>query len=112
MSQRLRVTKLPREKCAAQKIGWLYEKGQFVLDDDGQVIRRGFSAETTEAVINRQQSALARPVLVKLRVRHFTEGMAIGSKAFIEAMFKSRRNAFPPQRIAGARKIQGVRWGA
>ena len=90
---------------------WLYEEGQAVLDDDGQVIRRGFSAETTDAVINRQQGALARPVLVKMRVRHFTEGMAIGSKGFIEAMFKARRNAFPPNRIDGARKIQGVRWG-
>ena len=68
---------------------WLYEEGQAVLDDDRQVIRRGFSAETTEAVINRQQGALARPVLVKMRVRHFTEGMAIGSKAFIETMFQA-----------------------
>jgi REP element-mobilizing transposase RayT len=90
---------------------WLYEEGQAVLDDDGQVIRRGFSAATTETVINRQQGALARPVLVKMRLRHFTEGMAIGSKTFIEAMFKARRNAFPPKRVDGARKIQGVRWG-
>ena len=90
---------------------WLYEEGQAVLDDDGQVIRRGFSADTTDAVINRQQGALVRPVLVRMRVRHFTEGMAIGSKTFIEAMFEARRNAFPPKRIDGARKIQGVRWG-
>jgi putative transposase len=46
-----------------------------------------------------------------MRVRHFTEGMAIGSKGFIEAMFKARRKAFPPKRIDGARKIQGVRRG-
>jgi hypothetical protein len=26
-------------------------------------------------------------------------------------MFKARRNAFPPKRIDGARKIQDVRWG-
>ena len=90
---------------------WLYEEGQAVLDDEGHVIRRGFSAETSEMVINRQQGAIARPVLVKMRVRHFTEGMAIGGKAFIEGMFQARRNAFPPKRIDGARKIHGVRWG-
>jgi hypothetical protein len=26
-------------------------------------------------------------------------------------IFKARRNAFPPERIDGARKIQGVHWG-
>lgn len=62
-------------------------------------------------VINRQQGAIAWPVLVKLRVRHFTEGMAIGGKVFLKAMFKAKRDAFPPKRIDGARKIQGVRWG-
>jgi hypothetical protein len=90
---------------------WLYEEGQEVRDDDGQVVRRGFRPETTEMVLNRQQGALARPVLVKLRLRHFTEGVAIGGKGFIEGIFQARRNTFPPQRIDGARKIQGVRWG-
>jgi REP element-mobilizing transposase RayT len=90
---------------------WLYEEGQEVRDDDGQVIRRGFRPETTEMVLNRQQGALARPVLVKLRLRHFTEGVAIGGKGFIEGIFQARRSTFPPQRIDGARKIQGVRWG-
>jgi hypothetical protein len=90
---------------------WLYEEGQEVRSDDGQVIRRGFSAQTSEMVINRQQGAIARSVLVKARVRHFTEGMAIGSKAFLEAICQARRNVFPPKRIDGARRIQGVRWG-
>jgi REP element-mobilizing transposase RayT len=90
---------------------WLYEEGQEVRSDDGQVIRRGFSPQTSEMVINRQQGAIARSVLVKARVRHFTEGMAIGGKAFLEAIFQARRNVFPPDRIDGARKIQGVRWG-
>ncbi len=90
---------------------WLYEEGQEVRDENGQVIRCGFSPEDTEEVINRQQGALAWPVLVKLRVRHFTEGMAIGRKTFIEGIFQVRRNAFPPKRIDGARKIRGIRWG-
>jgi len=90
---------------------WLYEEGQEVRDDEGQLIRRGFNPETTEMVINRQQGTLARSVLVKARVRHFTEGMAIGGKSFLEAIFDARRNVFPLKRIDGARKIQGVRWG-
>ena len=75
------------------------------------MIRRGFSAQTTEMAINRQQGAIARSVLVKARVRHFTEGMAIGGKPFLEAIFQARRSVFPPKRIDGARKIHGVRWG-
>jgi len=90
---------------------WLYDEGKVVLDDDGQVIRRGFAAETAEMVINRQQGAIARPVLVKMRLRHFSEGVAIGSKAFLELVFQARRDAFPARRVDGARKIQGVRWG-
>jgi len=90
---------------------WLYDEGKVVLDDDGQVIRRGFAAETAEMVINRQQGAIARPVLVKMRLRHFSEGVAIGSKAFLESVFESRRELFSARRVDGARKIQGVRWG-
>jgi hypothetical protein len=75
---------------------WLYDEGKVVLDDHGQVIRRGFAAETAEMVINRQQGAIARPVLVKVRLRHFSEGVAIGSKAFIESVFQARREAFIP----------------
>ena len=57
---------------------WLYDEGKVVLDDDGQVIRReGFAAETAEMVINRQQGAIARPVLVRMRLRHFSEGVAM-----------------------------------
>jgi hypothetical protein len=37
--------------------------------------------------------------------------MAIGGKVFLEAMFQAKRDAFPPKRLDGARKIQGVRWG-
>ena len=90
---------------------WLYDEGKVVLDDDGQVIRRGFEAETAEMVINRQQGANARPVLVKMRLQHFSEGVAIGSKAFLESVFKARRELFSARRIDGARKIHGVRWG-
>jgi len=62
-------------------------------------------------VINRQQGAIARQVLVKMRLRHFTEGLAIGSKAFIESVFEARRDVFSQQRVDGARKMQAVRWG-
>lgn len=98
------------------------------------MIRRGFAAETAEMEINRQQGAIARPVLVKMRLRHFSEGVAIGSKAFIESVFQARRESFipplagspsqaslqfgplarrvvPARRIDGARKTQSVRWG-
>jgi hypothetical protein len=90
---------------------WLYDEGKVVLDEQGKVIKRGFEAETAEMVINRKQGAIARPVLARMRLRHFTEGVAIGSRAFIESVFEARREAFPARRVDGARKIRGVRWG-
>jgi hypothetical protein len=38
-------------------------------------------------------------------VRYFTDGVAIGSKAFIENVFKERRDHFGPKRKDGARPI-------
>jgi hypothetical protein len=48
-------------------------------------------------VINRQQGAIARPVLVKLRLRHSSEGVAIGSTPLIESEFQTRggQGSFP-----------------
>jgi REP element-mobilizing transposase RayT len=90
---------------------WLYEEGAAVLDEHGKVIKRGFAPDTADAVINRQQGQLARRVLVRARLRHFTEGVAIGSREFIEELFQARRTAFSPRRVDGSRKMKGVRWG-
>lgn len=55
---------------------WRYEEGRERRDETGQfVIKRGFDAEAVDAVAAKQ-GALARRVLVKMRIRHFCPGKA------------------------------------
>ena len=42
------------------------------------------------------------------RVRSFIDGLAVGSKTFIEQVFRLTRERFGPKRKDGARKIRGV----
>lgn len=49
-------------------------------------------------------AALAR------RVRHFTEGLALGSRAFVDQVFAEHRGQFGPRRRTGARRMRGVPW--
>lgn len=59
----------------------------------------------------REQGRLGHAVLVKMRIRHFTEGAAFGSRAFLEEVFQKRREKFGPTRKDDARPILDVRWG-
>jgi hypothetical protein len=83
---------------------WLYDKGQIVLDEEGQIIRRGFAEDQVEKVLAKQ-GALSRPILARCRIRHFTDGVAIGSTAFTEGVFQRYRFHFGSRRVDGARRI-------
>ena len=50
---------------------------------------------------------------LRFRVRHFTEGAAIGGRQFLESVFEGRRAWFGPRRKDGARRIRGTGadWG-
>ncbi|WP_395741413.1 transposase [Prosthecobacter sp.] len=43
--------------------------------------------------------------LVRLRVRYFSDGLVLGSKAFVEGIFTAQRDQFSPKRKQGARRI-------
>ncbi len=45
------------------------------------------------------------------RVRHFSDGVAIGSEGFVERVFESHRDHFGPRRKTGARRMHGKAWG-
>ena len=88
--------------------GWyralLFEEGREQGDEDGNVKRRGLDRETVEKV-KKKGGKLSRPQLLRCRVRCFTDGVAIGSKSFIEHLFRERRECFGPKRRNGARPI-------
>jgi putative transposase len=45
--------------------------------------------------------------MLRCRVRYFTDGAVIGSRAFVDEMFESARHRFGPKRKDGARKLRG-----
>ncbi len=45
--------------------------------------------------------------LVRQRVRAFSEGAVLGSKAFVEEVFAANRRCFGPKRKEGARRMRG-----
>lgn len=46
--------------------------------------------------------------ILRLRIRHFTDGVALGSKDFVNGVFARYRDRFGPRRRDGARPIRGA----
>mgnify|MGYP006915253304 FL=1 len=46
--------------------------------------------------------------VLRLRVRHLTDGLVLGSREFVNEVFVQHREKFGPRRQNGARRIRGV----
>ncbi|MFO1483152.1 MAG: transposase [Verrucomicrobiaceae bacterium] len=83
----------------------LFDEGREVKDAQNEaVVERGVSVESARAVLA-QRGKLSATELVRLRVRYFSDGAVLGSKAFVEGVFESQREQFSPKRKRGARRI-------
>jgi hypothetical protein len=83
----------------------LFDQGQQILDAQKQnTARPGITPGAARAVL---ASGGKLPVtqLVRLRVRYFTDGAILGSKAFIETLFHTQRSDFSPKRKHPAKPI-------
>ena len=49
--------------------------------------------------------------VLRLRIRHFSDGLALGTEAFVEEVFQKYRGKFGARRKSGARRIRGVPMG-
>jgi len=49
--------------------------------------------------------------VLRCRVRYFSDGVAIGSKAFVNEVFRLYRNNFGTTRKDGARRMRFASWG-
>ncbi len=67
--------------------------------------KKGFTKEKVEAVL-KSGGKLSRADLLRCRVRWFSDGVAIGSKGFVEGVFKGCRNHFGAKRKTGARRVR------
>ncbi len=90
---------------AAAYRAYLYIHGEERRDEGGRLQRVGFSAEDTRAVIDRG-GRMALPDLLRCRVRYFRDGLAFGSKNFVEAVFDRNRAHFGAKRKTGARRMR------
>jgi REP element-mobilizing transposase RayT len=53
------------------------------------------------------KSALQLGEMLRHRVRYFTDGAVIGSREFVNGMFRANRERFGPKRKDGARRLRG-----
>jgi hypothetical protein len=78
------------------------------VQEDGRTTRRGVSEKTQKALAGESGLAIQRELLLK-RVKHFTHGVIIGSRDFIDAWFERHRAWFKGRsrtaRETGARPI-------
>lgn len=72
--------------------------------------KRGFSREEIKRVWE-QGGKLSLAAALRCRVRYFTDGVALGSSAFVNGFFERRREHFGPRRESGARRMLGAEWG-
>ena len=84
---------------------WLFEEGREVEASVVSAGRRGISAEKVRAV-REAGGKLSRSELLRCRVRHFSDGLALGSREFVEGVFAARREHFGAKRKDGARRVR------
>jgi len=84
--------------------------------EQGGVQRRGMDRETLRREIAALEEAggaagagdLAVGRVAARRVRHFTDGTALGGRTFVDGVFAGCRERFGPKRPGGARKPRGA----
>jgi REP element-mobilizing transposase RayT len=88
----------------------MMEKGREVKDRAGRVVvRAGFDPETVAKTL-REGGRLSRFELLRCRVRYFSDGVVLGSKAFVEDVFEAHMDYFGPKRKDAARPMRGGAW--
>lgn len=88
----------------------LFGVGEEIPASEGFEGRRGIPAEAV-AQVQAEGGRLSMPQLLRCRIRYFTDGVVIGTKAFVDAFFEEKREYFGPRRKSGARKMRGGDWG-
>lgn len=107
---------LLQSACDCGRLSWgrtqrlyrmrLYVQGeQKKLGPDGRPLRAGFTREEVEKVIA-QGGRLPMPVVLRCRIRQFSDGLALGSRDFVERLFERYRGQFGAKRKSGACQLR------
>jgi len=101
----------PAAKATADAQGNSMEGGENGVDDEGTTIEA--ETTTTAGAGNATKphtttiGGIPLAKVLRLRIRYFTDGMVIGTKAFLEEAFQAGRERFGANRKTGARKLRG-----
>ena len=86
----------------------LYRQYLFVrAGKAGQAGKQVLEAERIRQVL-KEGGELTPAEALRLRIRYFNDGVALGSPDFVEAIFQQFRSRFSPRRKNGARKLKGL----
>jgi len=75
-----------------------------------RVVRPGIATSEVDRVLD-GGGRLTLQQALRCRVRYFTDGMAIGGKAFVDGVFEGNRRFFGAKRRDGARRMRHADWG-
>ncbi|MDA0346087.1 MAG: transposase [Verrucomicrobia bacterium] len=70
--------------------------------------QKAMSREKVKQVVE-QDGELPVGQVLRLKVRYFTDGMVLGSKEYVDQIFKSHRHLFGKNRKTGARQMVGMK---
>ncbi len=86
---------------------WVFGEGlvEGIPSPDGPAIRPGIAPEKVREVVA-AQGKLSWGDYVRCRVRYFTDGTVIGSRAWVNEVFELHRHRFGARRKDGARKFR------
>ena len=88
----------------------LYQRGheqKESLNEEGKTVRGALSHEEVMAVLE-AKGRLPLGSYVRCRVRYFSDGAVLGSKEFVNGIFRAYRKRFGPKRKEGARRMKGL----
>jgi REP element-mobilizing transposase RayT len=83
-----------------------YRKLLFGVGDETMSAKGGFTQVQVEAVLA-AGGKLTTAQMLRCRVRHFSDGLVIGSRSFVDGWFDGARESFGDRRKTGARRVRG-----
>jgi len=105
---------IPWPQAAERYRKLLYGIGQEVrggkTPDGYEKSKGGFTQREIEEVWA-AGGKLSLAAVIRLKVRYFTDGVVLGSQAFVDEFFERQREYFGEPRKSGSRKMKGADWG-
>ena len=105
--RRLEVTRTESMKGYRMRVFSQGLEGLEGTDADGNPLRRGLDRAAVEKVLA-ERGRVGLDEYLRCRVRYFSDGVALGSRGFVDGVFGRFRRHFSAGRSSGARRMRGL----